>query len=221
MAALFKTNVPPACSGKHSLADTVELNVTWNPCDNFAAFWYTFQTLRTLHLFGQLKERDVRWVAARKRPENCESRSKFAKQALWLYDQQHRAPEDLFEMKSSAMQRGLQRISAVVFLVTIASVSRAAAICDLGLSVSNGTIETLWGPLLDPGTIGGWFEANFFHASLNDTFPTFPLLRISPRFEFYQLRSCAPEDVYKCMYHGMTSSLPHPVGLFGKHHLHE
>lgn len=112
----------------------------------------------------------------------------------------------------------LKRISAVVFLVTIALVSKAAAICEpTGLTFSNGTINTLWGPLNDPGTIGGWFEANFFPASLNDTLPTNPLLRISPRFEFYQLRPCAPEDVYKCMYHGTppSSRLPHPLTARG------
>eukprot|EP00884_Botryococcus_braunii_P004156 jgi/Botrbrau1/13741/Bobra.0356s0017.1 len=94
----------------------------------------------------------------------------------------------------------------ILLLLGVLPASQAGNCLFPGLQVGNGTVDTLWGPATDPATIGKWFEANFFHAQLDETFPTNPLLRISPRFEFYQAKLCAPEDVHKCMHYGNSSN---------------
>lgn len=100
----------------------------------------------------------------------------------------------------------LKRINLTHFLLAGTLISSAAAICDpLLYSKDNGTVYTPWGPLSDLVWVLACFEANVFPASLTDTFPTNPLLRFSLRNEFYQLRTCAPKDVHRCMYTGKLS----------------
>eukprot|EP00884_Botryococcus_braunii_P013961 jgi/Botrbrau1/22566/Bobra.176_1s0002.1 len=95
----------------------------------------------------------------------------------------------------------------IVLLLGLLRSSRGGSCLYPGLKLNNGTVGTIWGPVMDPATIGKWFEAYVLPAQLNDTFPTNPLL--NPRF---QARLCAPEDVHKCMYYGNSSNgLPESI----------
>lgn len=60
----------------------------------------------------------------------------------------------------------------------------------------------------DPGVIGRFFEAQLFHATLNDTsFPTNILLNLSPNNPTrYVLRKCERKDVGQCLYRGAGSA---------------
>lgn len=86
---------------------------------------------------------------------------------------------------------------AIVLLLGLLPSSQGGSCLFPGLQLNNGTVDTIWGPVRDPATIGKLFEAYVFQAQLNDTYPTNPLL--NPRF---QARLCAPENVHKCMYYG-------------------
>lgn len=104
----------------------------------------------------------------------------------------------------------------IAYMITLALLSKAAAVCDPGVYTRNGTLYTLWGPLSDLSWLGGCLEGNIFPATLNDTFPTNQLLRGSLGNELYQLRECAPEDVHKCIYSGTLASTSEEGQFFSR-----
>jgi hypothetical protein len=63
--------------------------------------------------------------------------------------------------------------------------------------------KTPFGQLQDLSTVGNYLEGQVFHADVNDTLPTFPLLRTRLlSLDFYKVRNCAREEVSSCLYYG-------------------
>jgi hypothetical protein len=54
----------------------------------------------------------------------------------------------------------------------------------------------------DPGVFARFFEANVYHAQLDDVLPTNPLLTSNPFLDRVKLGSCPRADVHKCLYYG-------------------
>jgi hypothetical protein len=56
----------------------------------------------------------------------------------------------------------------------------------------------------DPGVFARFFEANVYHAQLDDVLPTNPILTSNPFLDRVKLATCPRADVYKCLYYGAS-----------------